>query len=164
MSGPTTTKVQRARNALVATLYKQQLGAVIRRRREALGLTQRQLADRVSISEAQTVSRWERGERAPTDLDAVARGLETSTEELLAELEPLGQRQRRTMDTSELTQLDRVEHKLDRVLAALDEQAEEREALASAATELRAALVGDAAAGLQRTREQASPGRRGTGR
>lgn len=164
ISRPTTTRVERARNALVATLYKQQLGTAIRRRREVLGLTQRQLADRLHLSEAQTVSRWERGDRAPADLDAVANALETTTEILLADLEPIGQRQRRAMSSNGLTQLDRIENKIDALFVEVRERDDRLEAQERAITELRAALVGDVGEDLQRNREQASPAQRDTGR
>lgn len=147
----------------MATLYKQQLGAAIRRRREALGLTQRQLADRLHLSEAQTVSRWERGDRAPADLDAVAEALETTTELMLAELEPIGQRQRRAMSANGLTQLDRIENKLDAILVEIRERDERLDAHEGAITELRAALLGDVAEDLLRTRERVARDRAGTG-
>ena len=103
----------------MAILYKEQLGRAIKRRREDLGLTQRQLADLVNVEEAQTVSRWERGLNSPTDLEAVAAGLQTTAAEILRELEPIGHRERRRMMPSEGTQLDRIEAKLDRILAQL---------------------------------------------
>lgn len=117
MTWPTTNQAQRARYAVVATLYKQQLGEVIRARRKELGLTQRQLAERAHVEEPQTISRWERGARAPNDLDAVAAALETTADDLLSRLQPVGQRQRRSLQPNGGTQLDRIEHKLDRLLS-----------------------------------------------
>lgn len=117
---PTTTAAGRARYALVAALYKQQLGAVIAGRREALGLTQKELAERAHVKESQTVSRWERGERAPNDLEAVAAALETTVPEMLAGLEPLSQRRRKAMNaTGSGSQLDRIEAQLGRLEAAV---------------------------------------------
>jgi transcriptional regulator with XRE-family HTH domain len=103
----------------VAALYKEQLGQIIRSRRKALDLTQRQLADRINVEEAQTVSRWERGENAPTDLEAVAKGLETTAGEMLAQLSPEAQRDRRRREDEAATQLDRIEASLAEVLAGL---------------------------------------------
>jgi transcriptional regulator with XRE-family HTH domain len=145
----------------VATSFKHLLGAVIRARRKELGLTQRDLADRVNVSESQTVSRWERGERAPTDLEAVAKGLEWSTEELLRAIQPLKQHERRMLDPRAGTQLDRIEAKLD---AILGQQRERDEAVDNAITELRAGLATLAADSLQRTRKQVRQERRDTGR
>lgn len=119
MLKPTTNRAERARFALVAALYKQQLGTVIRECREELGLTQKELADRANVEEPQTVSRWERGLNSPTDLEAVARALETTPEDLLARLKPIGQKARRRLMPSEGTQLDRIEQKLDDILTLL---------------------------------------------
>lgn len=87
-------------------LYKQQLGDVIRQMREDLGLTQKQLAERAHVQESQTVSRWERGERAPQDLEAVAVALGTTAAEMLKRLEPTG------ATRAGITQLDRIETQL----------------------------------------------------
>lgn len=116
MHKPTTKPAAHARFALVAALYREQLGEVIRQRREALGLTQKDLAQRASIEESQTVSRWERGLNQPTDLDAVARALETTPDEMLRDLRPVSQKERRRLDPHGPTQLDRVERKLDALL------------------------------------------------
>lgn len=111
---PTTKAALSARYALVAALYKQQLGVLIARMREDLGLTQKQLAERAHVAEAQTVSRWERGERVPQDLEAVAAALETTAADMLRQLEPLGQRQRKAMNADGgRSQLDRIEARLD---------------------------------------------------
>jgi transcriptional regulator with XRE-family HTH domain len=85
---PSTTSQRKARFAFMATLYREQVGARIRARREELGLTQRQLADRIGV-ESQTVSRWERGANLgkETNLEAVASGLEWTVEELMAGIE-----------------------------------------------------------------------------
>jgi transcriptional regulator with XRE-family HTH domain len=98
--------------------YKLQLGKTIARRRRELGITQRELADRAGVREASTVSRWERGERAPNDLEVVARALESTAVEMLAGITQGGQASRRS-DDDYRAQLDRIEGKLDELLAIL---------------------------------------------
>lgn len=120
MTKPTTTPAGRARFALVAALYKQQLGEVIRGRREALGLTQKELADRANVEEPQTVSRWERGLNAPTDLESVARALETTADEMLRQLRPLNQKERQRLVPEGGSQLDRIEALLQEILSRLE--------------------------------------------
>jgi transcriptional regulator with XRE-family HTH domain len=107
----------------MAAVYKEELGRQIKRRREELGLTQRELADLAHVKEATTVSRWERGERGPTDLEAVASALQTSASQMLSELSPLNQRERRELDRSGPTQLDRIEATLERMERMLKESA-----------------------------------------
>lgn len=157
---PTTNAAGRARFALVAALYKKQLGDVIRERREALGLTQKDLAERSSVEEPQTVSRWERGLNAPTDLEAVARALETTADELLRQLRPVNQKERRRLEPYGPTQLDRIERKLDALLlsagiepASLDTD-DQVEAIEHAAAESLEVLTG-VAAKQQRPAKQA---------
>lgn len=117
---PTTNSAERARFALVAALYKQQLGELIRERREVLGLTQKELADRANVEEPQTVSRWERGLNSPTDLEAVARALDTTAADLLSHLRPVTHKERRRLVPGDVpTQLDRIEAKLDELLSRL---------------------------------------------
>jgi transcriptional regulator with XRE-family HTH domain len=122
MFKPTTNAAGHARFALVAALYKQQLGEVIKARRKELGLTQKNVADRANIEEPQTVSRWERGLNSPTDLDAVARALEWTVDEMLRQLTPLGQKARRGLDPHGPTQLDRIEERLAEILLVLRPQ------------------------------------------
>lgn len=110
---PTTNRTQSARYALVAALYKEELGKQIKRRREALGLTQSDLATKAHVKESQTVSRWERGQRGPNDLEAVAKALETTASEMLAELGALKQTDRKRLHPAGASQLDRIEAKLD---------------------------------------------------
>lgn len=124
MRKPTTSSAERARFALVAALYKEQLGGVIADRRRELGLSQRELADRAGIGESQTVSRWERGLNAPVDLEAVARALETTAAEMLRGLEPINGRERGRLQPSAGTQLDRIEANQQQILAQLAELAE----------------------------------------
>lgn len=111
----------------MAAVYKEQLGEEIRRRRKALGLTQRALADKAHVKETTTVSRWERGEREPTDLEAVAKALDTTASEMLSGLHPLHQKDRLRLDPAAPTQLDRLEAMLRLLLSRLPDPAEEIE-------------------------------------
>lgn len=105
----------------MAALYKEQLGEQIKRRRKALGLTQSELADKAHVKESQTVSRWERGERAPNDLENVARALETTAAEMLAELAPVNQSDRKKLQPGGPTQLDRIEAQIGHLADLLNE-------------------------------------------
>lgn len=87
--------------------------------REDLGMTQKQLADAAHVAESQTVSRWERGERVPQDLEAVAAALQSTPPEMLRQLEPIGQRQRRAMNAEPGSQLDRVERQLGQLITTV---------------------------------------------
>jgi transcriptional regulator with XRE-family HTH domain len=71
----------------MAERYKVELGRAIAKRRRDLGLTQKELADATHYKEGQTVSRWERGENLPGDLDVIARALGWTLEELTAGIE-----------------------------------------------------------------------------
>lgn len=84
----TTSRVERARLLLMAENYKVQLGLAIAARRNELGMTQKDLADATHYKEAQSVSRWERGETVPGDLDVVAAALQWTVAELVAGIEP----------------------------------------------------------------------------
>lgn len=105
----------------MAALYKEDLGKEIKRRRKALGLTQADLAEKIPVKESQTVSRWERGERGPNDLEAVARALETTASEMLSQLAPIHQKDRKRLEPGGGTQLDRMERKLDRIVDLIAE-------------------------------------------
>jgi transcriptional regulator with XRE-family HTH domain len=159
MTKPTTNTADRARFALVAALYKQQLGEVIKDRREALGLTQKDLADRANVEEPQTVSRWERGLNSPTDLDSVAKALETTVDELLRHLKPINQKERRRLlpGSGEATQLDRIEAKLDLLLQAVipSSPAEVAEEAAARRTADKRSATGSGRAGKSRSRRVA---------
>ena len=139
MHKATTGRAGSARFALVAALYREQLGDAIRERRRELGLTQKELAKRVNIEEAQTISRWERGENAPTDLEAVARGLETNVSDLLSQLQTVPQRDRRRLEPDGATQLDRIEFAVASVQRQLNELLERL----PASTEERARVAAD---------------------
>lgn len=60
------------------------LGDALRRRREALGLSQKALADRLGVEQA-TVSRWEKGTQSPRSeqFDALAEFLAVTVRELV---------------------------------------------------------------------------------
>lgn len=63
-----------------------QVGRRIAQRRRELGLTQQELADRLRIAAAETISRYERGEREPriSTVARIAEALEMSLLEFLA--------------------------------------------------------------------------------
>lgn len=83
----TTSRVERVRLLLMAERYKVELGRAIAARRKHLGMTQKDLADATHYKEAQTVSRWERGENLPADLEVVAKALDWSISDLVAGIE-----------------------------------------------------------------------------
>ena len=102
----------------MAEHYRVELGQAIKRRREELGLTQKQLAERTHHQEAQTVSRWERGENTPADIEIVAAALEWTIPELVAGIQPPDARSARRLGhvpQHQPTQLDRIEAKLDQL-------------------------------------------------
>lgn len=115
----------------MAAMYKQQLGEIIRRRRLELHLTQNQVADLAGVGQSLTVSRWERGISAPSDLDAVATALQTTAGEMLAEIRDLEGKQRRELHPKGASQLDRIE----RMLGEVKETQERLEAMFTRATE-----------------------------
>lgn len=117
---PTTGVPSHAKLALVAVLHKEQLGLVIKGRREDLGLTQKQLAERAHVKESQTVSRWERGEREPNDLGAVAAALQfSSVSEMLAGID-MPEKRRRRADPEGGTLLERMASEQRRIERKLD--------------------------------------------
>ena len=154
---PTTTRAQHARFELVAALYKEQLGLIIKRRREDLDLTQKQLAEKAGVEESQTVSRWERGMNAPIDLEAVAAGLKTTAAEMLAELSPVTKQRKRSSLPAE--PLSRVEAKLDAIIAHFKIELPPAETLADVAGE-----VGRRRSGKQTARDEGPPVKKRKGR
>lgn len=71
--------------------FRNRVGERLRRRREAAGLTQKQLARKLpGEMEGGQISRWERGESFPTyaNVLALAHALGLTEEELLLEDEP----------------------------------------------------------------------------
>jgi transcriptional regulator with XRE-family HTH domain len=142
----------------MAVRYKAELGQAIKRRREELGLTQSDLADRTHYKEAQSVSRWERGENLPRDLSVIAEALEWTLGELVAGIEPPDSRAARRlgieptgvtpdlMEDATGRRLQRIEQKLDRLLEREEEFVAIRERIAAALEEAeRQGLLSDPA-------------------
>lgn len=77
-----------SRLALVVVVHRETIGRRIAEQRNALGLSQEVLAERIGVR-AQTVSRWERGKNLGriTNLDRVAEALEITVADLMAELD-----------------------------------------------------------------------------
>lgn len=106
-----TTKLPSAsRLALLAVMHRETIGQRIAERREALGLSQEQLAERIGVR-AQTVSRWERGANLGRigNLDRVAEALEITMSDLMADLEPTngnGQQEKSTDATDRIEALE----------------------------------------------------------
>lgn len=112
----------------MSSRYKVELGAAIKRRRVELGLTQKDLADLTHYKEGQTVSRWERGQNLPGDLEIVASALQWTLPEMMAGIAPPDRRTARRLGIEEVPEpfaakshlieekLDRIEEKLDRVI------------------------------------------------
>lgn len=123
----TTSRAQRANVLLMAVRYKAELGQAIARRRKELGLTQKDLAELTHYKEAQTVSRWERGENLPGDLEVVATALQWTLPELMAGIVPPDRRTARklgidrSMADGGTPQLERIEAQYDRILHELQE-------------------------------------------
>lgn len=105
----------------MAAEFLEQMGAQMRGRREALGLSRSEVARRMpgKVSENQ-VYRWEKGlhQPNPDTLQALADVLECSVATLMSS-PPV--KERTPEPFSALSQLDRIEHKLD-LLIALAEQ------------------------------------------
>jgi transcriptional regulator with XRE-family HTH domain len=129
----TTERVQRARLALVADEYRLAVGRAIRERRLSLGMTQKDLADATHYKEAQTVSRWERGENLPGDLSVVAAALNWTLSEMMRGVDPPDARTARKMGVElpqpeispeddgarTLARIERALAKQDKTLAAM---------------------------------------------
>lgn len=64
------------------TSLAEHIGRAIKTKRQALGLSQHQLASRLNVH-VNTVSRWENATSIPRDLDALAAALDTTTAELI---------------------------------------------------------------------------------
>ena len=102
----------------MASHYKVELGQAIRGRREELGLTQKDLAELTHYTEAQTVSRWERGENLPSDLETVASALQWTLADLVAGIQPADRRTARRFGQApepSRSQLDRIEQQLSEI-------------------------------------------------
>lgn len=142
----TTNRVERARLLLMSTRYKAELGAAIKKRRLELGLTQKALAELTHHQESQTVSRWERGENLPSDLEVVATALRWTLPEMMAGIVPPDRRAARrlgiadppegTPDPFGDSQLDRIEAKVDHLSQAVDQLGQKQSLLTETEREL----------------------------
>ena len=108
--------------AFMAKARAKRVGAAMRGRRAALGLTQREVAERIpspSVTSAY-ISRWECGAVEPTGyLDEVAAALETTVADLMA-VETPGRETPdlvRSLNGGVESRLARIEAKLDAALA-----------------------------------------------
>lgn len=127
----TTSRSARANLVLMSVRYRAELGQAIQRRRKELGLTQKDLADRTHYREAQAVSRWERGENLPRDLEIVAIALDWTLAELVAGIEPPDRRVARRLGIAPPSEdaprraghfderLDAIQRTLDQILELL---------------------------------------------
>jgi putative transcriptional regulator len=109
---PTTTRAVPGTVRRVEGSYAVRLGERIRQKREALQITQRELADRIGGAvEGTTVSRWERGRNTPSpqSLQAISEALETTIDDLAGGLP--------TDDEIAASQLDRIERLLEQIAA-----------------------------------------------
>jgi putative transcriptional regulator len=109
---PTTTRTVRVTVRRVEGSYAVRLGERIRQKREALQITQRELADRIGGAvEGTTVSRWERGRNTPSaqSLQAISEALQTTVDELTGDLQA----------DAEIVanQLDRIERLVEQIAA-----------------------------------------------
>jgi transcriptional regulator with XRE-family HTH domain len=157
----TTSRVERVRLLLMVERYKVELGQAIKRRREELGMTQGDLAKLTHYKDGQTVSRWERGENVPSDLDAVAGALEWTLADMVADIEPPNQIVARKLgivmpvqstpeETAVLTEepspLDRIRDRLDALQVLMETMAGD-EVVAAAKLELERRRQRDASGG-----------------
>jgi len=116
---------------LMAEQYKIDLGRAIRARRKALGMTQKDLATATHYKEAQTVSRWERGETAPVDLGPVAEALRSTVADLTEGIIPpdgkaaryLGLPATSSEDQALADRIALLEDAVSRLLAIAEDQA-----------------------------------------
>jgi transcriptional regulator with XRE-family HTH domain len=100
--------------------YKEQLGAAMRARRDELGMTQKQVASAAHVEDAQTVSRWERGQNLPSDLEAVAGALKWTVAELMAGIQA-PPRVARKLDITPADDQSALAERLARMEARLEE-------------------------------------------
>lgn len=164
-----TTPQSPAKFALMAVLYKEQVGEAIKKRRDDLGLSQSVIADRIETwlrenkgrangkpFDPQNVSRWERGANMATgdNLEAVAAALETDVPTLLAGIKPDSHGRSPDADQS---QLDRMEERQKRVEAAIRDLGRE---VVTALADLRAEATALRAAAQQQGSRAAKSRRR----
>jgi transcriptional regulator with XRE-family HTH domain len=129
----------------MSSRYKLELGQAIKRRRSELGLTQKDLADLTHFKEGQTVSRWERGENLPSDLEIVANALQWTLAEMMADIAPPDRRTARRLGIVDNVTPDpfssngTVETRLDAIEQKLEDIRVSQLALLAAIQELRKA-------------------------
>jgi transcriptional regulator with XRE-family HTH domain len=133
--------------AAVAKAQTERLGRRIKERREELDLKQREVAARMAASpstDAQMVSKWERGEHRPNDdnLEILADALETTVADLVSG--PLSERPAKAATPDAMAaldgkpaagdelhaQLDRIEQALSGLAEVLDAMGTQNEARA----------------------------------
>ena len=131
---PTTRTAEALRFEAMAREHLERLGQRIRSRREALGLTQSQVAREMPEAvDSTAVSRWERGMHKPSDdyMEKLAEILQTTPAALAYDETD------RSQGTPDLlgsapTQLDRIERLLQQVASALGVTGESSESVADA--------------------------------
>lgn len=127
-TSPATRRVYALSVQLVAAQRAKKIGARMRERRDELEMTQTEVAEKVGGQSVTKdyVSRWERGATEPSEayLEQIAAALNTTVADLMAG--PAAARDTATngstpdlfgVDNDDLPQLDRIEQKLDRLLA-----------------------------------------------
>jgi len=144
-------EAQQQANLLAAMAEQQRRVAErIRRIRDDHALTQEEAASRLGVG-LRAWQRWEAGVSEPyrSNIERLSQVFDVPVSEFYDDV--VGNDDR----------LGRIEAKLDDLIEILGGRLDAQE---TAITELRAALLGDVAEGLLRTRERVSPGRGGTGR
>jgi putative transcriptional regulator len=118
----TTTKSRNvAKFALMAVLYREQVGERIRQLRDERSWTQEELGDLIGVR-ANTISRWERGRHLGSGehLEKIAAAFELTVAEFMGHLAPNNDRPRSS--PSDLrAQLDRMEAEIIRIREMLTE-------------------------------------------
>lgn len=126
-----TSEAARLRLASVAAEYVESLGRGMRFQREQLGLSRSEVARKLpGKTNENAIYRWEGGQHKPNDaaLEALAKILEVGHWTKFMDLDPLREKPADTPDLStgavrngaqDASQLDRIESKLDQILALL---------------------------------------------
>lgn len=117
----TTRALDVRRFTLMAAEHVVRMGARIKARREEVGLTQRELAEKIpGKSDGNQVSKWERGEHRVSDdtLEHIARALDVDAGYFMV-AEPVPGSADLVGALAEQSQLDRIEAKLDELLDAV---------------------------------------------
>lgn len=135
----------------MALEYVARMGARIRERREELGMTQRELADAIpGKADSNQVSKWERGEHKPGDnnLEHIAKALEVDPSFFMAAKPAAGVAP--LLQNLSGSQLDRIEAKLDELLARTATPSETPEEIAAEAARQRRGTKRSSAASAKR--------------